>query len=70
MAHQFPDLPAKPERICWGCDRYCPANDMACGNGSDRTPHPVELFGEGWRHWQPPKMEGKPVVFMTNDAGS
>jgi hypothetical protein len=21
---------------------------MACGNGSDRTQHPVELFGEDW----------------------
>jgi hypothetical protein len=21
---------------------------MACGNGSDRTQHPAELFGEGW----------------------
>lgn len=24
---------------------------MACGNGSDRTQHPVELFGEDWQEW-------------------
>jgi len=44
----FPIHPAKPELICWGCDRYCPANAMACGNGSDRTQHPIELFGSDW----------------------
>jgi len=21
---------------------------MSCGNGSDRTQHPVELFGDDW----------------------
>ena len=44
----FPIHPARPELICWGCDRYCPADSMACGNGSDRTQHPIELFGPGW----------------------
>lgn len=24
---------------------------MRCGNGSDRTQHPFELFGEDWREW-------------------
>lgn len=47
----FPVHPANPERICWGCDKYCAANDMMCGNGSDRTQHPFELFGEDWRAW-------------------
>lgn len=51
MARKFPDSPAHPERTCWGCDRYCAANAMLCGNGSERTQHPVELFGEGWREW-------------------
>ena len=37
-----------PPPTPWGCDLYCPANDMRCGNGSDRTPHPAELFGEYW----------------------
>jgi hypothetical protein len=48
MAKIFPLRPAKPELICWGCDKYCAASDMICGNGSDRTQHPVELFGEDW----------------------
>ncbi|MGE3850631.1 MAG: DUF3079 domain-containing protein [Planctomycetota bacterium] len=43
--------PRHPERICWGCDRYCPAGDLACGNGTIRTPHPIELFGEDWLEW-------------------
>ena len=46
-----PRHPKHPERVCWGCDRYCPADDLACGNGSVRTPHPVELFGEDWDEW-------------------
>jgi hypothetical protein len=48
MAKRFPIIPVKPELICWGCDKYCPADAMACGNGSDRTQHPVELFGDDW----------------------
>ncbi len=40
MAKKFPLHPSHPERICWGCDRYCPANSLACGNGADRTMHP------------------------------
>ena len=51
MAKKFPIHPAHPERNCWGCDLYCPANSMACGNGSERTQHPVELFGEDWLDW-------------------
>lgn len=50
-AKKFPKAPAHPERICWGCDLYCPANDMRCGNGSDRTQHPAELFGDDWEEW-------------------
>lgn len=48
MAKKFPIYPAKPEKICWGCDQYCPVDQMACGNGSDRTQHPSELFGADW----------------------
>lgn len=54
MAKKFPILPAHPERTCWGCDRYCKSDDMACGNGSDRTQHPSELFGEDWMQWGAP----------------
>lgn len=51
MAKKFPDSPAHPERTCWGCDHYCAVGAMLCGNGSERTQHPVELFGEDWRDW-------------------
>jgi hypothetical protein len=49
MAKRFPILPKHPERTCWGCDRYCPSTDLACGNGSTRAQHPVELFGADWQ---------------------
>ncbi|QHG68056.1 DUF3079 domain-containing protein [Pseudomonas putida] len=48
MAKKFPQNPSHPERICWGCDLYCPAKALACGNGAERTMHPAELFGEDW----------------------
>ncbi len=48
MAKKFPLLPKHPERVCWGCDKYCSVNALKCGNGSDRTQHPVELLGEDW----------------------
>ena len=35
--------PRYPDRICWGCGRYCPAHDLACRE--DRVPHPIEPFG-------------------------
>ena len=60
MAKKFPIHPPHPERVCWGCDRYCPADDMACGNGSDRTQHPVELLGEDWMEWSP--LDDKPAA--------
>ncbi|MEO7273334.1 MAG: DUF3079 domain-containing protein [Vicinamibacterales bacterium] len=43
--------PRHPERICWGCDRYCRADDLACGNGPIRTAHSCELFGDDWLEW-------------------
>jgi hypothetical protein len=51
MTKRFPVHPARPELICWGCDKYCPAKSMACGNGSERTQHPYELFGDDWQEW-------------------
>lgn len=48
MAKPFPLNPKHPERICWGCDRYCATDALACGNGSGRTQHPVEYQGEDW----------------------
>jgi len=49
MNKKFPIHPAKPERVCWGCDQYCSIDSMACSN--ERSPHPVELFGEDWLAW-------------------
>jgi metal-sulfur cluster biosynthetic enzyme len=48
---KIPFHPSHPERVCWGCDKYCPADDLTCGNGSERTPHPIELFGDDWYEW-------------------
>lgn len=51
MTKRFPTHPARPERVCWGCDRYCAADAMNCGNGAERTQHPIELFGADWAQW-------------------
>ena len=66
MNKRFPSKPAHPERICWGCDRYCAVDAMACGNGSVPTPHPSELSGDGWLQWgqdppAPPASGGVPT---------
>ena len=29
MAKKFPLNPPHPERICWGCDKYCAADALA-----------------------------------------
>ena len=52
MAKKFPVNPPHPERNCWGCDKFCPARSLVCGNGSERTQHPVELFGDDWHLWE------------------
>ncbi|HNU10117.1 MAG TPA: DUF3079 domain-containing protein [Rubrivivax sp.] len=51
MAKKFPVKPKHPERICWGCDRYCSVDALKCGNGSLATMHPSELFGDDWETW-------------------
>ena len=48
MAKKFALNPRHPERICWGCDKYCPVGSLECGNGAERTPHPIELLGDDW----------------------
>ena len=62
VAKKFPIAPKNPHRICWGCDRYCPATSLACGNGSERAQHPVELFGDDWYLWDigPPASADSP----------
>ena len=42
--------PVHPERVCWGCEKLCPANDLTCGN--ERSLHPCELFGDDWLEWR------------------
>ena len=49
---KIPFHPKNPERVCWGCEKYCSADDLRCGNGTIRTQHPVELFGEDWLEWE------------------
>ena len=51
MAKKFPLHTKHPERICWGCDKYCSVDSLGCGNGSDRTQHPIELLGDDWYEW-------------------
>ncbi len=64
MTH-FPIHPKHRERICWGCDKFCPADDLRCGNGTIRTEHPIELIGEDWyerlmekEHSDPERIDG------------
>lgn len=67
---KLPLYPQHPERVCWGCDRYCPAHELACGNGSERTPHPIELFGEDWLEWSAQQLGEEPVEREPAPAGS
>jgi hypothetical protein len=48
---KIPLHPKNPERVCWGCDKYCTTDHLDCGNGTVRTQHPVEIFGEDWLEW-------------------
>lgn len=48
---RIPLYPPHPERICWGCSRYCAADELGCAGGTIRTPHPIELFGEDWQEF-------------------
>ena len=69
----IPLRPSHPERICWGCDKYCSADDLACGNGTIRTSHPVELFGDDWLEWSTRNGEvpdrGKGASQLAADVG-
>lgn len=44
----LPLHPLQPERLCWGCNRYCPAFARRCAGETARTPHPIEVLGEDW----------------------
>jgi len=41
---------------------------MRCGNGSDRTPHPAELFGEDWDSWGLDDVAPTPTASTTVSA--
>jgi hypothetical protein len=56
----IPRRPARPERICWGCEKHCAADDLGCGNGTIRTPHPCELFGDDWSDWSDRRANANP----------
>ena len=60
--------PKHPEKICWGCDKYCPADALACGNGTIRTPHPAELFGEDWLEWSQQREQDAPEITPSETA--
>ena len=65
---KLPMYPAHPERVCWGCDKYCPAHDLVCGNGSERTPHPLELFGEDWVEARDASIHDAPAAPSVEEA--
>lgn len=64
---KIPLNPKQPERICWGCDKYCPADALRCGNGTIRTPHPSELFGEDWLEWEIEDQGSRSEAFSTRE---
>jgi len=43
---------------------------MSCGNGSDRTQHPFELFGEDWLDWGSDYAEKPVAPAQTTDQQS
>lgn len=65
---RFPINPPHPERNCWGCDRYCPSHALMCGNGSERTQHPVEFFGPDWATWSPPQAQAQALEAPAQDT--
>ena len=64
---RIPIRPKNPERVCWGCNKYCSADALRCGNGTIRTPHPVELFGEDWMEWEVDAHDSLPVSGIVSD---
>jgi hypothetical protein len=61
----YPTHPAHPERVCWGCDQYCAAHDLSCGQDTVRTPHPLELFGDDWN-----RTEEAPAQTLSDATGA
>ena len=67
---KMPVRPAHPENICWGCDRFCPADRLGCANGTIRTPHPCELFGDDWMDWALNEPQSDPGLRTRSGDGS
>lgn len=65
---KIPLHPKHPERVCWGCDQYCSADDLRCGNGTIRTQHPIELFGEDWAEWALEEAKAEPSPLPIVDS--
>ncbi len=65
---KIPLHPQHPERVCWGCDKYCSADDLRCGNGTIRTQHPVELFGKDWTEWELERLAPETLSVTENGA--
>ncbi len=61
---KIPLHPKNPDRICWGCTNYCAADHLRCGNGTERTQHPAELFGDDWDQWSLGELPDVPDNFF------
>ena len=48
---QEPRAARTPGTHLLGLRQVLPRRDLACGNGTIRTPHPCELFGDDWLEW-------------------
>jgi hypothetical protein len=68
MNRRLPLRPGHPERVCWGCDKFCAADDMACGNGTDRAQHPVEIFGDDWHGFGLDAPDAEPGALIPSEA--
>jgi len=64
---RIPLHPKHPERTCWGCDKYCPAESLACGNGTERTQHPMEIFGDDWLEWAEER-QSEPALYENSSS--
>lgn len=60
-----PMNPKHPERICWGCDQYCPVKDLLCRE--TRAMHPVELFGDDWGKLEDTSEKPPPISSQLNE---
>jgi hypothetical protein len=62
--------PRPPRAGVLGLQPLLPGQDMRCGNDSDRTQHPAELFGDDWDQWELDAEEAvqPPLAVGVNDS--